>query len=96
MTWQPGKDFRRTFRASLMGIELSIVDRRETDVPGRYHFDYEFHCLRCGGYEMSVPDDGDAQGDVCCSACGHRFASLGQIQQLCRQMGEQELKRIGL
>lgn len=96
MTWQPGRDLRRTFRASLIGLEISIVDRRETDVPGRYHFEYEFHCLHCGGYEMRIPDDGNPEAPASCVACGHTFTRFGIIQQLCRQMADKELKRLGL
>lgn len=82
----------RSMRASLIGIEISIVGWRHLGAPGQFWFDFEFHCLHCGGYEINLPDDPTEKSDAKCSACGHRYATYGQIRQLCTMMGQKASK----
>ncbi|WP_210161626.1 hypothetical protein, partial [Rhodopseudomonas sp. B29] len=65
-----------------------------TDEPGRYHFDFEFHCTDCGGYQLRVPEEG--KGKVKCSACGCELGSLASINERCRRIAVRELKARGL
>lgn len=57
------------------------------------NFEFEYHCDDCGGFVLSIPDDGDRTGAVFCKACGRNFGPYGALLDLCHWMARNEVVR---
>lgn len=62
----------------------------------KFRFEFDFHCLDCGGTIISAPDDPDDTGPAICKACSIVFGSMEDVKSLARHIGETSLKKLGL
>ena len=60
-----------------------------SDGKGGENFEFEFHCLSCGGYIMSVyrPEDDDCP--AICKACGQTYGRFGAVKKQALEIGDQ-------
>lgn len=81
-------------RDFVKGLQISIASyRQDAGNPATYHFDFEYHCDDCGGYQVTIPDNPEESSTVTCTACGRPFGTYLAVQTLCRWLGEQEMRR---
>ncbi len=72
----------------------AIKGCRSLGEPGRYHFDFEFHCSGCGGYLIKMPDNDKDQ--VLCTACGAPFGTAPEIREQCTSIAKKYMAENGL
>lgn len=94
----PGFDYELAFCETFVKhLAISITDFHSMPhETGRYHFNFAFMCKVCGGFLLHLRDDADEDAMVLCTACGIPFGTFANIKSLCRHLGRNELKRVGL
>jgi len=75
-------------------LRVSIKDYHSLGEPGRYHFDFEFHCSDCGGYLIKMPDNDEDQ--VLCTACGAPFGTAPEVREQCTSIAKRYMADNGL
>lgn len=75
------------------GLRVSIKDL--WPIPGsktEFHFDFEYHCEECGGYEIHIPEPREDHSMVTCGACGKPFGTYLAVTELCKWIGREKLR----
>ncbi len=57
---------------------------------------FEFHCLRCGGWELRVAGPALPATQVYCKACGDWKGSLASIRLHCAMIGQAAGHKVNL
>jgi len=81
-----------SLQSKVPNIRISIKDYTH-EGGSSYYFNFEFHCVACGGHIMDAPDDGSDTGEASCKSCGAIFGLFGDIRALAEYIAKQELKR---
>lgn len=85
------------FGKFLKGLIISIKDFHPLPGDGTdFHFNFEYHCEECGGYQVEIPDDPEDHSMVTCTACQKEFGTYQALTSFCRWKANQELKRLKL
>lgn len=85
----------QTLQSAIPKLSISVKDIID-EGDGGYEYRFEFHCLDCGGFVLSVPDDRAPEGPVDCKACGERLGTYQALVDLAGLTGDREAKRRGL
>jgi hypothetical protein len=75
-------------------LKVKVKDYHSTDVSGRYHLNFEFHCDDCGGYMLKMPDTEYEQAT--CTDCGISFGTAEDVRERCREVARLFMAENGL
>lgn len=67
-------------------------------VPGTttWNFNCDIRCRKCGGTVLSVPDNATDDSIATCKSCGAEIGKYGDVKEVGRQAGQEEMRRRGL
>tara|TARA_R110002051_G_scaffold316556_2_gene396333 strand:+ start:5670 stop:5945 length:276 start_codon:yes stop_codon:yes gene_type:complete len=72
--------------ALVFGLQMTVVRLSPPDKTGAREAWFEYHCMECGGYQITIPDDPTDASPVTCTACGRLFGTFGAVKALGRNL----------